>query len=100
MLSGKRNRACVLAQVCARHAIQLLTFSSDLVFDGKQQSPYLESDPVGPLNSYGRSKAEAERRVLDLFPEALVVRTSAFFGPWDMHNFVTLALKALMEKRC
>ena len=90
--------AC-LAQICARHAIQLLTFSSDLVFDGKQLSPYLESDPVAPLNSYGRSKAEAERRVLDLFPEALVVRTSAFFGPWDMHNFVTLVLKALLEKR-
>jgi dTDP-4-dehydrorhamnose reductase len=90
--------AC-LAQICARHAIQLLTFSSDLVFDGKQRSPYLESDPVEPLNSYGRSKAEAERKVLDLFPEALVVRTSAFFGPWDMHNFVTLVLKALLEKR-
>jgi dTDP-4-dehydrorhamnose reductase len=89
----------VLAEVCARHAIQLLTFSSDLVFDGRQDSPYLESDPVGPLNSYGRSKAEAERRVLALFPEALMVRTSAFFGPWDMHNFVTLVLKALLEER-
>ena len=87
----------VLAKVCGQHAIQLLTFSTDLVFDGKQQSPYLESDPVAPLNSYGRSKAEAERTVLELLPQALVVRTSAFFGPWDIHNFVTLALKSLME---
>jgi dTDP-4-dehydrorhamnose reductase len=38
---------------------------------------------------YGRSKAEAEQRVLDKHPGALVVRTSAFFGPWDKHNFVT-----------
>jgi dTDP-4-dehydrorhamnose reductase len=49
------------------------------------------------LNNYGRSKAEAERRVLDAYPEAMVVRTSAFFGPWDDYNFITLALKALVE---
>lgn len=87
----------VLAKVCGQHAIQLLTFSTDLVFDGKQQLPYMESDTIAPLNSYGRSKAEAERTVLELLPQALVVRTSAFFGPWDIHNFVTLALKSLME---
>src|SRR6185437_10559053 len=68
-------------------------------FDGKQQSPYLESHPVAPLNNYGRSKAQAEGKVLELFPQALVVRTSAFFGPWDRHNFVTLALNTLMEGR-
>jgi dTDP-4-dehydrorhamnose reductase len=44
---------------------------------------------------YGRSKADAERRVLDSDPQALVIRTSAFFGPWDEHNFVTQALDAL-----
>jgi dTDP-4-dehydrorhamnose reductase len=85
----------VLARICAKEGIQLLTFSSDLVFDGKRQSPYLESDAVAPLNHYGRSKAEAEREVLGRYPEALVVRTSAFFGPWDIYNFVTLALKTL-----
>ena len=41
------------------------------------------------------SKADAERRVLDALPEALVVRTSAFFGPWDEHNLVTRGLNAL-----
>jgi dTDP-4-dehydrorhamnose reductase len=81
--------------VCAARDIQLLTFSSDLVFDGSQRSPYLESHAVKPLNNYGRSKEEAERRVQEACPEALVVRTSAFFGPWDNYNFVTLAMKAL-----
>lgn len=85
----------LLARACARHGIQLLTFSSDLVFDGRQQSPYVETDPVAPLNVYGKSKAEAERRVLEAYPEALVIRTSAFFGPWDGFNFVTQALQAL-----
>ncbi len=85
----------VLAIACARSGIRLLTFSSDLVFDGAKGAPYVESDRVMPLNVYGRSKAEAEQRVLTVCPHALVVRTSAFFGPWDRHNFVTLALKAL-----
>ena len=50
---------------------------------------------VRPLNVYGESKARAEALVLDRHPEALVVRTSAFFGPWDQHNFVSIALGAL-----
>jgi dTDP-4-dehydrorhamnose reductase len=85
----------VLAVACARHDIELLTFSSDLVFDGRQQTPYVESDAVAPLNAYGRSKAQAERRVLTTHPASLVVRTSAFFSPWDSHNFITQALRAL-----
>lgn len=85
----------LLAVACMRHRLQLMTFSSDLVFDGRQQSPYVETDEVAPLNIYGKSKVEAERRVLDIDPAALVIRTSAFFGPWDSHNFVTQALRAL-----
>jgi dTDP-4-dehydrorhamnose reductase len=84
-----------LAEACAARGLALLTFSSDLVFDGRSGRPYVESDAVSPLNVYGVSKAEAERRVLDAKPDALVVRTSAFFGPWDEFNFVTLALGAL-----
>jgi dTDP-4-dehydrorhamnose reductase len=87
----------VLAAMCRKNGIQLLSFSSDLVFDGMQQAPYVESDPVAPLNCYGRSKAAAEKAMLEQHAETLMVRTSAFFGPWDSHNFVTQALKALLE---
>jgi dTDP-4-dehydrorhamnose reductase len=89
--------AATLASSCARHGIGLVTFSTDLVFDGRQQAPYLETDPIAPLNVYGRSKARAEALVLDRHPGALVVRTSAFFGPWDSCNFVTSALRALRQ---
>ena len=89
----------VLARACARRGLPLVTFSSDLVFGGDKDEPYVESDPVRPLGVYGRSKAEAEKRVLEALPSALVVRTSAFFGPWDAHNFVTLALTALEAGR-
>jgi dTDP-4-dehydrorhamnose reductase len=85
----------ILALACMRHALRFVTFSSDLVFDGSLGRPYVESDAVAPLGVYGRSKAEAERRVLQADPQALVVRTSAFFGPWDAHNFIAQALNAL-----
>ena len=84
-----------LARACAERGIPLVTFSSDLVFDGRLGRPYVEDDPVRPAGAYGESKAEAERRVLAAHEEALVVRTSAFFGPWDRHNFAWAALSAL-----
>nr|MBA3444546.1 SDR family oxidoreductase [Gemmatimonadales bacterium] len=87
--------AAVLAEACGARDIALVSFSSDLVFDGRQTSPYNESDQPNPINIYGRSKAESEQRVLAVHPDALVVRTSAFFGPWDEHNFVTLALRSI-----
>ncbi|HEX8492834.1 MAG TPA: family 1 glycosylhydrolase [Pyrinomonadaceae bacterium] len=85
----------LLAKICARRAIKLATFSTDLVFDGQQPRPYVESDAVAPLNVYGQSKAQAEARVMEAYPATLVVRTSAFFGPWDEYNFVFAALRAL-----
>lgn len=88
-----------LAEACAASAVRLVTFSSDLVFDGLSSRPYLESAAPAPLNAYGLAKAEAERRVLRADPAALVVRSAAFFGPWDRHNFLTAGLGALREGR-
>ncbi|HEX7282375.1 MAG TPA: sugar nucleotide-binding protein, partial [Vicinamibacterales bacterium] len=80
---------------CRQLDVQYVTYSSDLVFDGLQDTPYTETDTPRPLNVYGASKAEAERRVLETMPDALVVRTSAFFGPWDRHNFVVQTLQSI-----
>ena len=85
----------VLAEACAAHGIGLLTVSSDLVFDGAKGTPYVESDAPAPLGAYGASKAEAEAAVLGILPSALVIRTSAFFGPWDQHNFLAHAMLRL-----
>jgi dTDP-4-dehydrorhamnose reductase len=85
----------ILARACNRLGARLVSFSSDLVFDGEQSRPYVESDPPRPLNVYGRSKLAAEKVALEACPSALMIRTSAFFGPWDWYNFVTLALSAL-----
>jgi dTDP-4-dehydrorhamnose reductase len=85
----------VLGRACQRLAIGLLSFSSDLVFDGRKSSAYVESDRPSPLGVYGRTKAEAERQLEHEVPEALIVRTSAFFGPWDCHNFVAAVLRTI-----
>jgi len=88
-----------LAAACACAGIRLLTYSSDLVFSGSREEPYVESDAVSPLNMYGYSKAEAERLVSQAMPSSLIIRTSAFFGPWDSSNFVANVLGDLMEGR-
>ncbi|HET9502034.1 MAG TPA: SDR family oxidoreductase [Hymenobacter sp.] len=84
----------LLAEACAAQRLQLLTFSSDLVFEGSHHAPYQEDAVAAPLNVYGRSKLLAEQAVLACLPTALVVRTSAFFSAWDEHNFVHHALAA------
>lgn len=73
----------VLAAACARHAIALLHFSSDQVFDGASNTAYVESDAPQPRSDYGRNQADAEQRVQAMYPAALTVRTSALFGPWE-----------------
>jgi dTDP-4-dehydrorhamnose reductase len=91
--------ALVLARACRERGIRMLTFSSDLVFDGGQATPYVERDRVAPLSVYGASKVEAERGVLFTLASALVVRTSACFGPWDERNFLARALREMSAGR-
>jgi dTDP-4-dehydrorhamnose reductase len=84
-----------LARACADHGVRFATFSSDLVFDGSKRAAYVESDRRAPLGVYGESKALAEQHVAELCPRGLVIRTSAFFGPWDEWSFVRVALRRL-----
>lgn len=94
-MRANADGAAVLAKACAARGIHFTTFSSDLVFDGEAPSGYAEADPVSPLGVYGRSKADAERRVTDLGARALIVRTAAFFSPFDDHNFAIHVEKSL-----
>lgn len=87
--------ATILAKACAERGIAMAKFSSDLVFDGNRVEPYIESHAVAPLNVYGQSKAIAEQQVLAAHPNSLVIRTSAFFSPWDSYNFLTIALRTI-----
>jgi dTDP-4-dehydrorhamnose reductase len=89
----------IIAECCARHGIRFLTFSSDLVFDGEKRMPYEEADEIRPLNVYGASKANAESLIISNLAQALIIRTSAFFGPWDRYNFVYNVIKSFEEQK-
>ncbi len=86
-----------LAAVCKLHGMKLITFSSDLVFDGQKNAPYVENDLPVPINIYGRSKQLAENFLASEFPDALIIRTAAFFGPWDHHNFAFELVRRLQN---
>lgn len=87
--------ATLLAEATRQRGIPLATFSSDLVFDGRTERPYVESDKVSPECVYGASKADAERLVLACHPSGLVIRTAALFGPWDDRSFPAHVLRRL-----
>jgi len=89
----------LLAEQCRARKARLLTFSSDHVFSGAHQRPYVESDGVAPLSVYGASQAEAERRILEMDADAMIVRTSALFGPELGRTVLTRALRDLSSGR-
>lgn len=69
-----------LGRVAEERGLALLHISTDYVFDGKKRSPYLEGDSANPVNFYGSSKWEGEKRLLEAMPSACIVRTSWVFG--------------------
>ena len=88
-----------MANACKKHDVQFLTFSTDLVFDGNQRTPYFENDKTNPLNVYGWSKVQAESVVIKTYPKSLIIRTSSFFGPWDEFNFISKVINSLTLNR-
>lgn len=75
-----RDGAVNVAKAARRVGAKLAFLSSDYVFDGKKTAPYEIDDPRNPQSVYGRSKAEAEVRLLETLPECCIVRTSWLFG--------------------
>lgn len=98
-LAVNASGAAMLADACARQGITTLSFSTDLVFDGSLDRAYHEADQPNPLSAYGRSKAELEQALAALPGHHLVIRTAAFFSPFDRHNFADQVLTALAEGR-
>lgn len=73
---GPVNVAAAAKEIGAK----LLFLSSDYVFDGKKTAPYETGDTRNPQSVYGRSKAEAEVRLLEVLPGCCIARTSWLFG--------------------
>ena len=87
----------LLAAETARRGIPLVHISTDYVFDGKKGAPYVESDPTGPINLYGRSKLEGDLGVCAGNPQHVVLRTSWVYSPYG-RNFVKTILRLAGER--
>jgi dTDP-4-dehydrorhamnose reductase len=82
----------------ARCGSKVVYLSTDYIFDGKKEKPYLEDDLPNPLNVYGRSKLRGEQYVQELAKDSLIVRTEWLYGKHG-NNFVTSILRQAGEKR-
>lgn len=96
---GARN----VAQVTETLAATVIHISTDYVFDGAKNAPYVEEDVPAPLNVYGNSKVAGEYFVRSINPRHFVVRVSAIYGENPCRakgglNFVELMLKLAKER--
>lgn len=83
--------------LCEEKKIPFLTFSTDFVFDGKQEIPYLEVEKAKPLSTYGKTKLEGEKKALQ-YSKSLVIRTSWLFGKYG-NNFCRKLLFEAKKKK-
>ena len=71
----------------------LLQVSTDYVFDGQKNTPYLETDPTHPLSSYGKSKLAGEIGIQQVTNNYLILRTAWVYGVYGKGNFVKTMLR-------
>jgi dTDP-4-dehydrorhamnose reductase len=82
-----------IALACRGKGIRIVHFSTDYIFDGRKETPYVEGDEPAPLNVYGASKLEGERFLQALSDRWLLIRTAWLYGR-NGKNFV----KTILEK--
>jgi dTDP-4-dehydrorhamnose reductase len=88
----------ILAEEAKRLRALFVHYSTDYVFDGTKDAPYIEEDRPNPLNAYGRSKLAGEQAIHDIGGAHLVLRTSWVYSARGK-NFLLTILRLLQEKK-
>jgi dTDP-4-dehydrorhamnose reductase len=86
----------VMAESASKRGARFIHFSTDYVFDGKNEAPYTETDPANPGGWYGQTKLDGENLVPADSPAHLVVRVSWVFGP-AKPSFVDMIIQRALE---
>lgn len=86
-----------LAQIAQEQNLWLFHYSTDYVFDGSKQSPYIETDTPNPINVYGASKLAGEAAIAEADCQHLIFRTTWVIGK-DGHNFAKTILRLASER--
>lgn len=69
-----------LAEFSKKIGAIFVTYTTDFVFDGEKDTPYVEGDKTNGISEYGKSKAQGEKDVLEVYDRSFVIRTSWVFG--------------------
>ena len=87
-----------LAKYCKKAGAFLVHVSTDYVFNGHKGSPYLPNDPIEPQGMYGKTKADGEKALLDILPEASCLIRTAWVYSAHGNNFVKTMLTLMANK--
>ncbi|WP_438426151.1 dTDP-4-dehydrorhamnose reductase [Aquimarina macrocephali] len=87
-----------LAQVCKEYDTTLIHISTDYVFDGSKETPYIEEDTPNPINEYGKSKLAGEQYIQEILEKYFIIRTSWLYSEFGHNFFKTIVKKSETEK--
>ena len=92
--TGVRN----LAEIVRLRNGRLIHLSTDYVFDGTASSPYSESSNGSPASTYGRSKWEGEKSILEILPDSAIILRTAWLYGYPGKSFPSTILRLSIER--
>ena len=85
-----------IAEILETYKGYLIHYSTDYVYDGQKEIPYKEIDETNPLNIYGKSKLEGDKKIERSMTNFLIIRTSWVVSRYG-NNFIKTILKLIKD---